>query len=126
MKRRAAESVLAEGTGDFGEDATVQAVPVDSGVSDQPTDPPETVAGVDTPRAERARRRLRPRRRGGVGTVEGGVTSGIYDSSMCSSASTRLRSTFFSPRRMFFETAVVETPNSSASVDSVAFRGLSK
>ena len=125
MKQRAAESILAEGTGDFGEDATVQAVPVGSSVSDPPTDPPETVAGVETPRAERARWRLRPRRRGGVGTVEG-VTSRHYGSSMCSSASTMLWSIFFSPRRMFFETAVVETPNSSASVDSVAFRGLSK
>ena len=43
-----------------------------------------------------------------------------------SSAATTLRSSFFSPRRMFFETAAVETSNSSASVDSVASRGDSK
>jgi hypothetical protein len=48
------------------------------------------------------------------------------ESSICSSASTRLSRSFFSPRRMFFETAVVETSNSSASVGSVASRGVSK
>ena len=49
VKRRAVASAL-EGTGT---DATVEAVAVDSGVSEQPTGHPETVAGAET-RAENA------------------------------------------------------------------------
>jgi inosine/xanthosine triphosphatase len=47
VKRRAVESVL-EATDAFGSDATVEAVPVESGVSEQPVGHDETVRGAET------------------------------------------------------------------------------
>jgi len=48
VKRRAFEAVLNAGEDAFGEGATVEAVPVDSGVSEQPRGHGETVAGAET------------------------------------------------------------------------------
>jgi len=48
LNRRAVETVLAAGTDAHGEGATVEAVPVDYGVSDLPTGRAETVAGAET------------------------------------------------------------------------------
>ena len=48
VKRRAFEAVLNAGEDAFGEGATVEAVPVDSGVSKQPRGHGETVAGAET------------------------------------------------------------------------------
>jgi len=47
VKRRAVEAVLDAGTDGFGEAATVEAVPVDSGVSEQPYGCEETVLGAE-------------------------------------------------------------------------------
>lgn len=67
VKRRAVESVL-EGENGFGDGATVEAVPVASGVSEQPTGHAETVSGAET----RARNAFREGYDLGVG-IEGGV-----------------------------------------------------
>ena len=48
VKRRAVEAVLDAGEDTFGEAAVVEAVPVDSGVSEQPRGHGETVAGAET------------------------------------------------------------------------------
>lgn len=48
VKRRAVESVLDDGEGEFGETATVEAVPVASGVSEQPRGHAETIEGAKT------------------------------------------------------------------------------
>ena len=48
VKRRAVEAVLDAGEDAFGDAAVVEAVPVDSGVSEQPTGHGETVAGAET------------------------------------------------------------------------------
>ena len=69
VKRRAVEAVLDAGEDAFGEAAAVEAVPVDSGVSEQPTGHGETVAGAET----RARNALAAGAYDlGVG-IEGGV-----------------------------------------------------
>ena len=69
VKRRAVEAVLDAGEDAFGEGATVEAVPVDSGVSEQPRGHRETVAGAET----RARNALAAGAYDlGVG-IEGGV-----------------------------------------------------
>ena len=69
VKRRAFEAVLNAGEDAFGEGATVEAVPVDSGVSEQPRGHGETVAGAET----RARNALAAGAYDlGVG-IEGGV-----------------------------------------------------
>ena len=47
VKRRAVEAVLDAGEDAFGEGATVEAVPIDSGVSEQPRGHGETVAGAE-------------------------------------------------------------------------------
>ena len=48
VKRCAVAQVLDAGNGDFGADAVIEAVPVDSGVSEQPRGHAETVAGAET------------------------------------------------------------------------------
>ena len=48
VKRRAVEAALDAGEDALGEGATVEAVPVDSGVSEQPRGHGETVAGAET------------------------------------------------------------------------------
>ena len=48
VKRRAVEAVLDAGEDALGEGATVEAVPIDSGVSEQPRGHGETVAGAET------------------------------------------------------------------------------
>lgn len=69
VKRRAVESVLGGEEG-FAEGAVVEAIPVESGVSEQPTSHAETVAGAET----RARNALEAGYDLGVG-IEGGVAT---------------------------------------------------
>jgi len=68
VKRRAVESVIADGSGGFGTAATVEAVPVPSGVSEQPAGHSETIEGAET----RAANALAEGYDLGVG-LEGGV-----------------------------------------------------
>ena len=79
MKRRAVEGIVDDADGAVG-GATVEAVAVDSGVSEQPSGHPETVAGAEN----RARNVLAADRGFDLGVgIEGGVaefdgTDGLY------------------------------------------------